>query len=184
MLHKSQEPVLVIIDVQKGFSDPSWGHRNNPEAENVMKNVLEEFRNAKGKIIHVRHDSLNTESLLHHGKESFEFKNEVLPVDGEIIITKHVNSAFIGTDLESILRTLTSPQVYFMGLVTDHCVSTTVRMSANLGFNSYVIEDACATHNRIDRKENIVDAQIVHDVNIASLKGEFAKIVNSKELIA
>lgn len=184
MPYESHDTVLVIIDVQKGFSDPSWGHRNNPDAEFIMKSVLKEFRNAKRTIIHVRHDSVNAESPLYHGKESFEFKPEVLPIGGEIIITKHVNSAFIGTDLESILRRFTTPQVYFMGLTTDHCVSTTVRMSANLGFDSYVIEDACATHDRMDKEGNTVDAQIVHDVNIASLRGEFAKMVTSKDLVA
>ena len=36
--------VLVIIDVQKGFSDPRWGVRNNPDAEKRMEKVLGEFR--------------------------------------------------------------------------------------------------------------------------------------------
>ena len=174
--------VLVIIDVQKGFSDSRWGKRNNPDAEKMMKKVLEEFRKHGLTVIHVRHDSKNPNSLLHHGKESFQFKDEVTPLEGEMIITKHVNSAFIGTNLEQVLRDMGSPPVYYMGLVTDHCVSTTARMSGNLGFESFVIADACAAHEKIGVNGEKLPAQLIHDVNLASINGEFAKVLKSGEL--
>ncbi len=174
--------VLVIIDVQKGFSDSRWGKRNNPDAEKKMKKVLEEFRKHGLTVIHVRHDSKNPNSLLHHGKESFQFKDEVTPLEGEMIITKHVNSAFIGTSLEQVLRDMGSPPVYYMGLVTDHCVSTTARMSGNLGFESFVIADACAAHEKIGVNGEKLPAQLIHDVNLASINGEFAKVLKSGEL--
>lgn len=52
------------------------------------------------------------------------------------MITKSVNSAFIGTDLEEMIRRHFGKQggkVYLAGLTTDHCVSTTTRMAGNLG---------------------------------------------------
>ncbi len=174
--------VLVIIDVQKGFSDPRWGVRNNPNAEKKMEKVLGEFRKHGLTVIHVRHDSRNPNSLLHSGKETFQFKDEVKPLEGEMIITKHVNSAFIGTDLEKVLREMGNPPVYYMGLVTDHCVSTTARMSGNLGFESFVIEDACAAHEAKGMKGEKIPAQVVHDVNLASINGEFARVLKSEEL--
>ena len=174
--------VLVIIDVQKGFSDPRWGVRNNPQAEKRMEKVLGEFRKHGLTVIHVRHDSRNPNSLLHHGKETFEFKDEVKPLEGEMVITKHVNSAFIGTELEQVLRNMGNPPVYYMGLVTDHCVSTTARMSGNLGFESFVIEDACAAHESTGTHGENTPAQVVHDVNLASINGEFAKVMKSEDL--
>lgn len=174
--------VLVIIDVQKGFSDPSWGARNNPHAEEKMHKVLEDFRKHGRTVIHVRHDSSSPDSPLHHGKESFQFKDEVKPLEGELIITKHVNSAFIGTDLEQVLRGMGNPSVYYMGLVTGHCVSTTARMSGNLGFDSYVIEDACATHEKLGINGEMIPAQTIHEVNLASINGEFAEVIRSGDL--
>lgn len=174
--------VLVIIDAQKGFSDSRWGIRNNPDAEKRMEKILGEFRKHGLTVIHVRHDSNNPNSLLHHGRDTFQFKDEVKPLDGEMIITKHVNSAFIETNLEEVLRKMGNPHVYYVGLVTDHCVSTTARMSGNLGFDSYVIEDACAAHEKNGINGEKIPAQVVHDVNLASINGEFAKVIKSGEL--
>lgn len=182
MVKVTRNSVLVLIDVQKGFDDPVWGRRNNPDAEKVMSSVLENFRCHKLRVIHVRHDSRNPESILKEGKETFEFKEAVKPLPNELIIKKHVNSAFIGTDLEKVLREMGNPDVYYAGLVTDHCVSTSVRMSGNLGFNSFVIDDGCATFDTPNRSGNIIPAEVVHTVNLASIDGEFAKVVSSTEL--
>lgn len=181
MVSVSQNAALVIIDVQKGFDDLRWGKRNNPDAEKIMEEVLRKFRSHGRTVIHVRHDSLNPASLLKNGKPGFDFKPEVIPLEHETVITKHVNSAFIGTRLENILRSLGEPEVYYMGLTTDHCVSTTVRMSGNLGFRSFVIRDACAAHEKsMDGKK--IPADTVHSVNLASISGEFAQIPWSSEL--
>lgn len=72
--------ILVLIDVQKGTSDPVWGRRNNPGAEKSMKNVLENFRNKGLPVMHVRQeDSMDPKSLLRKGKPTFDFKDEVIP---------------------------------------------------------------------------------------------------------
>lgn len=182
MVKVSPNSVLVLIDVQKGFDDPKWGKRNNPDAEAVMGKILNDFRCHKRRVIHVRHDSGNPNSLLKDGKPTFEFKDEVTPLPNEMVIVKHVNSAFIGTDLEKVLRNLGDPDVFYAGLVTDHCVSTTARMSGNLGFRSYVVEDGCATFDTPVKGGETIPADVVHKVNLASIDGEFAQVVESSEL--
>ena len=52
---------------------------------------------------------------------------------GEVVIHKGVNSAFIGTDLERVIKGRDIRTLLVAGLTTDHCVSTTTRMAANLG---------------------------------------------------
>ncbi len=182
MVRLEENAVLVIIDVQKAWDYLGLGRRNNPDAEMVISKLISEFRKKGKKIIHVRHDSLNPNSIFKVGKPTFEFKEEVMPVTGELVITKHVNSAFIGTDLERTLRVIGDPQVFYVGSVTDHCVSTTVRMSGNLGFRSYVIEDGCATFDRKDRNGFVIPAEDVHKINLASIEGEFAEVIRSDEL--
>ncbi len=182
MVKVTGDSVLVLIDVQAAWNDPVWGKRNNPEAEEKMSIVLRKFREHNLRVIHVRHDSRNPKSLLREGKPGFEFKKEVAPLKGETIITKHVNSALIGTDLDKLLREMGNPSVYFAGLTTDHCVSTSARMAGNLGYRTFVIGDACATFERRGKIGGMIPADMVHQVNLASIDGEFAEVVNSGEL--
>lgn len=182
MVKLSDGSVLVVIDVQEAWSLKSWGHRNNEGAEKKIADLIDTFRKKKLGIIHVRHHSLSPDSPFIPGKKTFEFKKEALPMDGEVVITKRVNSAFIGTDLEKILRQMNCRNVFFVGLTTDHCVSTTARMSGNLGFKSYVIDDACATFDRKDLSGKTILAEEVHRVNLASINGEFAEVIKSGEI--
>jgi nicotinamidase-related amidase len=182
MVKVSDKSALVVIDVQKAWSESGMESRNNPDAESKISMLLSRFRANGRTIIHIRHDSLNPGSIFKEGKPTFEFKEEAKPIPGELVITKHVNSAFIGTDLENILRKLGNQEVFYVGLVTDHCVSTTVRMSGNLGFKSFVIEDGCATFDREDSDGSVIPAEQVHKVNLASINGEFASIVKSDDL--
>jgi nicotinamidase-related amidase len=175
---------LIMIDVQLAWNDPSWGRRNNPDAEKVMSDALELWRENNLPVIHVRHDSRNPDSLLKAGKPGYEFKPEAMPVDGEPVIVKHVNSGFIGTDLEQRIRAQGIHDLFFAGITTDHCVSTTVRMAANLGFNVFVIEDACVTFDRKDLKGRTIRAEDVHSVSLASLNGEFATVLSFNDLSA
>ncbi len=175
--------VLVLVDVQKGTSDPTWGRRGNPRAEEVMASVLKNFRANELPVIHVRQeDSLDPDSLFRKGKPSFEFKEEVMPEEGEIIITKNTSNAFIGTNLKELLRKLGEPFVFYAGIATDQCVNTTVRMSGDLGFKSYVIGDACATYDLKDASGNATPAETVHMVHLAAINGAFAETVSSADL--
>lgn len=182
MVEVKDNSVLILIDVQKAWKDPRWGKRNNQDAERVISTVLRNFREKGRKVIHVRHESTNERSPFRTEKPTFEFMDEALPRGDEMVITKHVNSAFIGTNLEDVLRSMDSPDVYILGFVTDHCVSTTARMSGNLDFNTFVIEDACATYDRKDTDGSIVDAETVHRANLASIDGEFASVIRSHAL--
>lgn len=150
----SQEPVipyrsvLVIIDVQIGFDDRSWGSRNNPQAEEVCAAVLRKWRALGWPVIHIQHDSTDPCSPLFPGPRGHDLKPQVASRPTEAVLRERVNSAFIGTDLEARLHTLAAPGLVLCGLTTDHCVSTTARMAANLGFTTWVVADACATFAR------------------------------------
>lgn len=183
MINVSDNSVLIVIDVQKAWLDPALGRRNNPDAEKVISSLIGEFRKNGLPIIHVRHLSLNASSPFWEGKESFDFMDKARPFPNETVITKRVNSAFIGTGLESVLRNIGNPDVYYVGMVTDHCVSTTARMSGNLGFNTFVIEDGCATFDRKGTDGKIISAETVHSVNLASLNDEFANVIRSGDLV-
>lgn len=180
----SNVPTLLLIDVQQAFDHPSWGPRNNPEAEVRMADLLAAWRNRGLPVVHVRHDSTEPGSTLSPGQPGNDFKPEAEPWPEEPIFPKHVNSAFIGTGLEAHLRERGLTRLVIVGLITNHCVSTTARMAGNLGFDTTVVSDACATFDFHDGDGTLIPAQTMHRVGLAELRGEFAAIHNTAEVIA
>lgn len=134
-------------------------------------------------MIQVRHDSRFPNSLFRRGKRRNEINDEVKPTAGEPVISKNVNSAFIGTDLEERLRRAEINEVVITGITTDHCVSTTARMAGNLGFKTFVVSDATAAHARVGIHGERYNARLIHETSMASLNGEFCEVVDSKELL-
>lgn len=174
-------PALVVIDVQVAFDDPAWGERNNPDAESRIAELIAGWREADAPRFHVRHRSADPAGRFRDG--GFEFKPEARPVEGEPVITKSVNSALIGTDLEEQLRATAVGTVVIAGITTDHCCSTTARMAANLGFGVWMVDDATATFERSGPDGQRYDAETMHRTALASLHQEFAEIVTSREAV-
>ena len=175
---------LILIDVQQGFDDPRWGRRNNPEAEQNIALMLDHWRRTGRPVIHVRHNSQTDGSALRSGNPGNDFKREATPIDGEPVYAKSVNSAFIGTSLETDLRTRGIATLVIVGLTTNHCVSTTARMAGNLGFETFVVSDATATFDRIGIDGLLWEAEDVHAAALSDLHGEFATVVGSSTLLA
>ena len=178
----SKNTALLIIDVQQGFDDPKWGRRNNPNAETNISCLISLWRSEKRPVIHIQHCSVEPGSPLRPELPGCQFKPEATPIEGEPVFKKTVNSAFIGTELESYLRNNGIEHIVIVGLTTDHCVSTTTRMAGNFGFKVLLVSDATATFDRIgpDGKEYI--AEDIHAVHIASLNDEFCNVVKTESL--
>ncbi len=174
---------LIIIDVQQGLDEPGWGKRNNPDAESNIALLLQHWRQSNHPVIHVQHCSVEPNSPLRPDQPGNQFKAEAAPLDGEVIFQKTVNSAFIGTDLEAFLKAQDIDDLVIVGLTTDHCVSTSTRMAGNLGFNVKLVSDATATFDREGPDGSYFSAEQMHQVNLASLNGEFCTVVKTRELL-
>ena len=175
---------LLLVDIQKAFLEKDYPGiiRNNEDAEFISGKILKKWRTLDLPVIHVRHSSTNPESKLHKSKPGFEFNDYVIPLKTEIVLTKKVNSAFIGTNLEDILFKGNINTLGIVGMTTNHWISTTVRMSGNLGFNTYLISDSTACYNTKGLNGEIIDCNTIYNSALASLQEEFATVIDSKEL--
>lgn len=79
---------LIIVDVQKAFDDNKWGERNNPNAEENIRRILQLWREKGWTVIHIQHTSDNPNSLFYPKNKGFAIKEIVQPIDEEVIITK------------------------------------------------------------------------------------------------
>ncbi|MFT5503774.1 MAG: nicotinamidase-related amidase [Gammaproteobacteria bacterium] len=173
---------LLLIDVQAGLDDPALGQRNKSEAEYNIARLLENWRRRNWPIVHVQHDSTEPQSKLRPGSPGNFIKQEAKPLEDEIIFGKSVNSAFIGTGLEQYLKEHSVEKLVVVGLTTDHCVSTSVRMAENLGFYVTLVADATATFERFGYNGVHYSAEDIHQVNLLSLQNEFCRIKTTAEL--
>jgi nicotinamidase-related amidase len=177
------DAALLLIDVQQGMDEPKWGARNNPDAEGRIADLLAAWRAAKRPVINVQHLSTESNSPLRPDRPGHVFKDMAMPIDGEPVFQKNVNSAFIGTELEAHLREKGIESLVIVGITTDHCVSTTTRMAGNLGFNVTVVEDATATFERVGPDGAHYSADVMHRAALASLHGEFATVRSTRDVL-
>jgi nicotinamidase-related amidase len=175
---------LVVVDVQQGFADPSWGRRDNPACEGNVLALLDAWRTAGRPVVLVRHDSASPTSPLRPGQPG----NDLLDgVDGphDLLVTKTVNSAFHGTpDLDAWLRSRDVDGIVVCGITTNHCCETTARVGGNLGHEVLFALDATHCFDRTAPDGGTVTAEELARVTATNLHGEFATVVSTAELLA
>jgi nicotinamidase-related amidase len=183
LIHIPPNTVLIIIDVQKAIDHPSWGRRNNKQAEANIVRLLGAWRESQRPVVHVRHLSTEPDSTYRPGQEGCDFKDAVLPNADEKIVDKQVNCAFIGTDLEQWLRDNAYQTLVVTGVTTSNSVETTVRVAGNLGFDTYVVSDATATFDKVDLDQQLHPAEQVHALSLANMHQEYATVIDTQALL-
>jgi len=173
---------LLLIDVQKGVDDTAYyggpnGHSNNPNSKDNIRKILNAWRASGRTVAFTRHDSIEENSPLKLSLESGQQLDGMDIHDTDIQISKSTNSGFVGTSLELQLRRAGIQRLVVVGYFTNFCVETTVRMAGNMGFDTYLVHDACGTMNRVGLDGTNYDAELVHNMAIASMHGEFCTAI-------
>ena len=188
----SIDTALLLIDVQVGVDDLfHWGgvtgRRNNPDAEKNMLDLLSAWRSQGLPVAFTLHDSVEENSPLKLDLPSGDLKPGFTVGDDEISVVKHVNSGFVGTSLHEDFTRLGISRLVIMGFFTNMCVETTVRMAGNMGYDTYLIPEGCATTNRVSPDGIDYDPQVVHEMTVANLHGEFCtslRLPDAKKLLS
>ncbi len=183
MNFNSPNPLLMLIDLQKAIDDPSWGVRNNPNAEIEIGRLLDLWRDVQLPILHVKHMSIDPNSKYLPNTPGNVFKEIVCPIGSEEILEKDSNSAFIRTDLHSKLQDKGISEIVIVGVITNNSVEATARMSGNLGYETIVVSDATFTFNQTDFSGQEHEANVVHDMSLANMDGEYAKILTTDDIL-
>lgn len=175
---------LIIIDQQKGILHPRLGRRNNPQAEERMLELLALWRLRGRPVIHVQHLSRSPDSVFWPGQDGVEFQPRFAPQEGEWLIQKQVPDAFCASGLEAQLREAGIGQLIIVGVATNNSVESTARTAGNVGFDTWVAEDACFTFDKADYFGTPRTAEEVHGMSLGNLHGEYATVVSSVQVLA
>jgi nicotinamidase-related amidase len=177
---------LILIDVQQAFveREQAGERRNNRQALANIGRLLAAFRDRDMAIFHIRHASTEPDSRLRPDRSGYRPIAEAHEAEGEPVLVKEVNSAFIGTDLEKRLREAGHETLVIAGITTNHCVETTTRMAGNLGFDARLVADACYTFDRIGFDGRAESAEAIHLMTLSNLNGEFATIETTDAVLA
>ena len=74
-----------------------------------------------------------------------EIHEKLTPQAGEPIVTKRGVSAFTASDLDQILRTKRIGTLILAGVATNFVVEGTARQACDLGYDTIVVGDCCAS---------------------------------------
>jgi nicotinamidase-related amidase len=174
---------LIVVDVQRGFSDPVWGERNNPACEDNVARLVEAYRRRGEPLVFVRHDSHEAGSPLGVGTPGNAFQ-DVVTGEPDLLVTKHVNSSFLGDPpLDPWLRERGIDRIAICGIQTNMCCETTARHGGNLGFDVRFVLDATHTFDLTAPDGSVLKADLLTQVTAANLDGEFATVVRTRDVV-
>jgi len=172
VLGQADEPktALVLIDIQAFYFDTNRAPLvGREEASLQAGKILVHFRETGQEVIHIKHKG---------GGEIHEY---VKPLPAEtVFIKEHVN-CFRETPLLEHLQTQGIKRLVIAGMMTHMCVEAATRAADDLGFETILIHDACATRN-ISFGDEIIAAKDVHISTLSTLKA-YATIMSTSEYL-
>ncbi|MEK5428771.1 cysteine hydrolase family protein [Cytobacillus sp. FSL W7-1323] len=176
---------LIIVDIQNDYFPNGKMELSNPvkAASNAAK-VLKWFRqNNKDNIFHVQHIASNPGlGFFLPNTEGVQLNETVLPLEHESIIIKHAPNSFFKTELERKLREKRVTKLVIVGMMTHMCIDATVRGAVELGFETTLIEDACATRG-LSYQDKVVPAEQVHFAFVSALNGMYANVISTEDFL-
>lgn len=97
---------------------------------------------------------------------------EIQPEPGEPVVIKNRFSAFVGTNLDLLLRTRGIRSLLFSGVTTETCVESTLRDGLFREYYVSLIEDCAASYN-----------QEAHAASANIVANNFGTVIRSSELL-
>lgn len=166
---------LLVIDMQNDFLLPGRSVYVDGAMPTVpqIKKLLDYARSNNWTVIHVirEHDinGINTDKprryLFENGREGYcvagtegaQIIEELQPQDDEIIIKKTRNSAFFGTNLDSVLCRLEIKNVIISGTQYPNCIRGTAADAMSYDYDVTVVTDCCSAKTPEIANANITD---------------------------
>ena len=176
---------LMVLDVQMGIDEAAhWGgNRNNLLAEDLIRQILEFWREHQWPVYIIQHCSTSSTSPLRPGQMGNDLKEFVQPRQIERLVKKSHTNAFIQTDLHELLQQDGIAKLVMCGFVTNNSVEATARMAGDLGYKVTVLSDGTATFNKQGIDGTVYTSELIHQISLANLRDEYAAVKSTQEVM-
>ncbi|HFR3503533.1 TPA: cysteine hydrolase family protein [Streptococcus suis] len=156
---------LIVIDIQNLLVEEKPYAIEERLA--LWQDSITKARQAGIEIIYVRHH----DQELVKGTADWEIHSIVAPLASEKIFDKSFNSAFKETGLHAYLQEKGMEQLIIMGLATNFCIDTTIKVAYELGYKVAVLQDGTTTgySGKLDAKDLIDHYQNIWSWNFAQV---------------
>jgi nicotinamidase-related amidase len=179
---KLGDAALVVIDAQREYVDGALPLPGvEPALDNIAK-LLAAARKAGSPIVHVQHRG-RPAGLFDPEKPAFELAPQAAARDDEEIVGKALPNAFAGTRLKDVLDAAGGKRIVLAGFMTHMCISSTARAALDLGYQTAVAADACATRDLPRTDGGTISAADLHEAELAALADRFAIVATTAEFI-
>ncbi len=148
--------VLLVMDVQQGIVERFAGDHGYLQR---LQQAITAARGAGVPVIYVTvgfrpgypevsprnraFSGLASAGRFAEGDPSAEIPAAVAPEPGDPVVTKRRVSAFAGSDLDVLLRSLDAGTLVLTGIATSGVVLSTLRQAADLDYRLVVLADGC-----------------------------------------
>ncbi|HEM5017449.1 TPA: cysteine hydrolase [Streptococcus suis] len=156
---------LLVIDIQHlPVEGKPYGIENRLR---LWHESLAQARQAGLEVIHVRHH----DQELVKGTADWEIHSTVAPLASEKIFDKTFNSAFKETGLHAYLQEKEIERLIIMGMATNFCIDTTIKVAFELGYKVAVIQGGTTTgySGKLDAEDLIDHYQNIWSWNFAQV---------------
>ena len=171
------DSVLLIIDAQNEYAAGVLKVTDAETSGKVIASLLEKYRAANGKIVHILHQVPEGAPIFTPGTSLAEEFPNLKAKDGEEVVWKMHPGSFADTNLEDILKGWRIKKLVITGYMAHVCVSTTVRQASQRGYDVLVVEDGIG-----DRDIPGVKGEELTRVVLAELADVFATVVKSESI--
>lgn len=171
------DSALIIIDAQNEYASGHLAVTNAPESRKAIASLLEKYRAANGKIIHVLHRVPEGTPVFTPGTELAQEFKELTAKDGEPEIWKQHPGSFAGTNLQETLQKWGIKKVVLTGYMAHVCVSTTARQAAQEGYEVIIVEDGIGDRDI----PGMTGAEVTKAV-LNELADAFGTVLQSKDI--
>jgi nicotinamidase-related amidase len=172
-----KDSALLIIDAQNEYASGQLKVTNAESSGKVIASLLEKYRAANGKIVHILHQTPEGAPIFTPNTPLSEPFSSLKPKDGEEVIWKQHPGSFAQTTLEETLKSWDVKKVVLTGYMAHVCVSTTARQASQRGYDVVVVGDGIG-----DRDIPGVTGDELTKVTLAELGDVFATVVKSEEI--